>query len=265
MTALNGATIVVTRPVAQAGTLCRLIESQGGRVLSFPTLAIDAVTPDEASLANALQSDWLLFTSTNAVDFARPALSGKMPAAGSPRIAAVGAATAEALRQAGWTVDCVPASQFSSEGLLAEPLLHPVDGLTCTIVRGVGGRDILRTRLTERGAVVNYLDVYRRYCPAQEPTVLTARLGSADLDAITITSVEALANLLTLVGNEHYLLLKAVTLVVVSERIKQAAIEWGFQQVRVSDAPSDASIVETLTTLLSGEDRGRRHSRAAGN
>lgn len=214
--------------------------------------------PDSQSVIDALQSDWLIFTSVNAVDFAQPVLNGKMPRSRQLRVAAVGPATADALKKSAWTVDCMPARQFSSEGLLAEPLMQSVAGMVCTIVRGVGGREKLAATLAERGASVNYLEVYRRICPGTNANDLRARLNEGYRDVITITSTEALVNLLAIVGNAFHDALKASTLIVVSDRIKQTAIDLGFRQVIVSDAPTDEAIVETLKRLLNGENCGGR-------
>ncbi len=192
MPGLNGARVLVTRPAGQAEHLCELIESRGGVPVRFPTLLIVAHQPEGQALADAATSDWLIFTSSNAVDFAIPAFGGKMPGWRGARLAAVGAATAEALRRAGCEVACVPASEFSSDGLLAEPALQQVAGLRCTIVRGVGGRDKLAVGLRARGAAVAYLEVYSRKLPAADTGGLLADLHAKRLAAVTVTSVEAL-------------------------------------------------------------------------
>lgn len=254
---LNAAQILVTRPVGQADNLCGLIEQLGGVALRFPTLEIVEHPPEAAVLAAASQSDWLIFTSTNAVDFAIKAFNGKMPA--SPKIAAVGKATAQALENAGWRVDCVPASEFSSEGLLAEAALQTVNHKYCFIVRGVGGRDKLEQGLRRRGANVAYLEVYRRQQPTIDNRDLVKRIAEQQLDAITITSIEALQNLLTMLDNPSAKQLKAILLVAASQRIAEAAEQLGFTQIAVSQQPTDVAILETLTTLFNGENSGRRN------
>lgn len=255
--ALNGARILVTRPAAQAENLCNLIEQRGGAPIRFPTLEITESRPDPVLLDQASSSDWLIFTSTNAVDFAIKAFGGKMPALRKFKIAAVGAATAGALRQSGWPVDCVPASEFNSEGLLAEPELQTVTGMRCVIVRGVGGREKLAESLRSRGAEAIYLEVYSRWQPMANRTDFWTNIAQGRLDAVTITSIEALQNLLAMLDAESIVSLKSILLVVVSERIGQAAENFGFKQIAVSAQPTDAAILETLTTLFNGENSGR--------
>jgi len=255
---LNGAQILVTRPVAQAENLCSLIECQGGVALRFPTLEITESPPEPRMLQAAAASDWLIFTSSNAVDFAIKAFGGKMPGLHKPRIAAIGQTTANALKIAGWRVDCVPANDFNSEGLLAEEQLQDVAGKICAIVRGVGGREKLAETLRNRGAGIVYLEVYSRRIPdAADSAELAVCLASQQLGAVTATSAEALQNLLAMLDNESHALLRALPLVVVSDRIGQTAEQLGFKRIAASRQPTDAAILETLTTLLNGENSGR--------
>jgi uroporphyrinogen-III synthase len=256
-TGLNGALILVTRPVAQANKLCQMITLQGGKTLRFPTLDIRAASVDAVLIKKALCCHWLIFTSSNAVDFALKAFSGKMADLQSAQLAAVGQATANALQQAGLTVACVPHTEFSSEGLLAQPAMQNVAGQHIMIVRGIGGREKLAQTLRNRGAQVDYLEVYRRCQPKADNVQLVHALQSGQLKAITITSGEALENLLAMLDEPSAVILRKLPLLVVSDRIRQLALDRGFEQIAVSLQPTDAAILETLTTLLSGENSGR--------
>jgi uroporphyrinogen-III synthase len=261
---LQGLRILVTRPAAQAVKLCNLIEQQGGEAFRFPTLAIVGLQPEAAMLQAAIDSNWLIFTSTNAVDFAITAFGGKMPYL-KARIAAVGQSTADALRRSGLQVDCVPQTEFSTEGLLAEALFQDVSQQTCVIVRGVGGRERLAETLVERGANTVYLEVYKRCLPDADSTELTKCIAAGQLDAVTVTSAEALHNLLAMLDKEAGATLRNLPLVVVSDRIGQIAGQLGFRQVAVSRQPVDSAILETLTTLFNGENSGRSNRRRTRN
>ena len=252
-THLNGSWVLVTRPVAQADKLCQLITQQNGKALRFPTLEIEPFNVDGELIEKALHCDWLIFTSTNAVNFALRALSGKMARLHTLQLAAVGHATANALQDAGLKVACVPETEFSSEGLLAEPAMHRVVNQRIMIVRGLGGREKLAQTLRSRGAEVAYLEVYRRSRPKIDNSLLIQHVQDGSLQAGTITSAEALQNLLAMLDKETVALLQQLPLVVVSDRLKQLAQQLGFAYVIVSKQPTDAAILETLTTLLSGE------------
>src|SRR3569833_2529142 len=72
-TALQGLTVMVTRPAHQAERLCELIRAAGGEALAFPVLesgTVDDAAPDRARLARRDEFDIALFVSSNAVDHA---------------------------------------------------------------------------------------------------------------------------------------------------------------------------------------------------
>ena len=70
---LAGRTLVVTRPLEQADSLCRRIEAGGGRAIRFPVLAI-APAPDTAELEAIVprldEFDFAFFVSPNAIHHA---------------------------------------------------------------------------------------------------------------------------------------------------------------------------------------------------
>lgn len=252
---LNNARILVTRPQGQADNLCRLIAQHGGVAERFPTLEIRPVADSEVvkTRLSALANDhWLIFISANAVNFAVQANGGKIDRSGLPRVAAVGAATAKALKMHGIAVDLQPQQGFNSEALLQTPDLQAIAGQRCLIVRGQGGRELLADSLRERGATVEYLEVYRRAMPAVDCFRLTGLLQRDSLFAVTITSGEALRNLLVMLGDKASLVL-ATPLVVISDRIGQMAEQMGFQRVEVAEGPSDTAILQTLITLQRGK------------
>jgi uroporphyrinogen-III synthase len=81
MKSLNGARILVTRPVDQANKLSELIAEHGGEAICLPAVAIveheDRVNIQK-KLANLSEFQWLVFISANAVNFAVKANGGKI-------------------------------------------------------------------------------------------------------------------------------------------------------------------------------------------
>ena len=253
---LNGKRVLVTRPAHQAENLCRLIEEQEGTAIRFP--ALDIVSRDDTSeitktLANLDRFQWVVFISANAVNFALKANDGRMGRLKSVRYAAVGRSTAQAMAAAGLPVDLVPESGYNSEALLAMPQMQQVEGQNCLIVRGEGGREELANALRSRGANVEYLEVYKRIIPDIDNSEAFKQLEQNRPDVITITSGEALQNLLIMLGSGNHKLVSAIPLVVVSDRIGCAAAEMGFKRITVADSPSDAAIIEAVTTCMVGE------------
>jgi len=249
----NHYNVLVTRPAHQADTLCGLIEQQGWGAVRFPTLDIVALESNKTriQLESLSQWDWLIFISTNAVNFALRANNGKIEVFKACSIAAVGKATGKALKQAGLSVDLLPDSQFNTEGLLASTCMMQVKGKKCLIVRGQGGRETLADSLRERGAMVDYMEVYSRVIPeagASNENV-SVMLKQGRLHAITITSGDALKNLVTMIGTDLHNKLQTVPLIVISHRIKALAEEIGFKMIAVTKNPSDMAIIETVDMM----------------
>lgn len=253
---LNGAHILVTRPAHQAENLSRSIEEWGGVAVRFPTLAIVPLA-DSCTIQNTLahldRYQWLVFISANAVTMhSYYSDSVKIELFKSVRIAAIGKATAQALALAGLSVDLVPESGYNSEALLAMPQMQQMNGQSCLIVRGEGGREELATTLRSRGATVEYLDVYKRIIPALDSSQVSLLLAQDKLDVITATSGDALQNLLIMLEEKNHQQLFEVPLVVISNRIRQIAADMGFKRIAVTNSPSDAAILETVTLCVTG-------------
>ena len=249
MTTLNGMRVLVTRPAHQAENLCRLITEYGGIAVRFPTLAIvdcDDLLAIQKTLSNLEAFDGLIFISANAVNFALKANGGKIGQLKTRQIAAIGKATANALAMAGLCVDLLPENNYNSEALLALPEMQQIQGQQLLIVRGVDGREELANTLRDRGADVHYLNVYKRIIPSINNADIIASLEQNKLDVITATSGETLHNLLIMLGVAHHQQLFTLPLVVVSDRIKQIAVELGFKRIAVANSPSDEAILATI-------------------
>jgi len=253
---LTDVRVLVTRPELQAENLLRLITEHGGTAIRFPTLDIAASNHSAAAKALLQQPDkfqWLVFISANAVNFALKANGGKIPWLKSVHYAAVGQATARAMAMAGLPVDLVPEQGYDSEALLAMPQMQDVTGQRFLIVRGEGGREELSATLRSRGATVSYLEVYKRIRPDIDSAPIIGLLAQNRLDVVTVTSNEALQNLLIMIGEDNHKLLLAIPLVVVSDRIRSVAAGLGFKRITVTDSPADSAILETVTIVCNGE------------
>lgn len=222
MAALRGVAVLVTRPEHQATPLCDLLASAGADVVRLPALLIKAVNDGGWSLRKnpAGTFDVIIFTSANAVHFGA-SLVGQT---GAAMLAALGPATARALQARGLNAE-TPAGGFDSEHLLQHPRLEHAKGQRILIIKGRQGRELLRDRLTERGAVVVTAEVYERsrveYSSAELAT-LAARFAAGDIDIITATSVDvaqALVHLGTQTLRNH---LERVHWLVPGARVAQA-------------------------------------------
>ena len=100
-------------------------------------------------------------------------------------LCAIGDATAAALREAGYTVDVVPA-EFSSSGLV-ERLREEVDGTRVEVARSDHGSDVLLDGLNGAGAYVHETILYRLVRP-DSAGISVDRAAAGDLDAALFTS-----------------------------------------------------------------------------
>jgi uroporphyrinogen-III synthase/uroporphyrinogen III methyltransferase/synthase len=120
---LAGRRVLVTRAAHQAGKLSQGLRALGAEPVEVPVLEIQPPL-DFAPLDRALRSldsyDWLILTSANTVRalVERAASLGISPREGaSPKVAAVGDATATAARNAGFAVALVPET-YVAESLI---------------------------------------------------------------------------------------------------------------------------------------------------
>ncbi|MGZ9080046.1 MAG: uroporphyrinogen-III synthase, partial [Burkholderiales bacterium] len=149
--------IVVTRPAAQAAGLARLIEERGGRAILFPVLEIVDVAdrgPMNALIDRLETFDIAIFISPNAAARAMSAIRARRELPQGLQIVAIGGGSARELERRGIRSVTVPQLRADSEAALELPVLSEVRGKRIVIFRGVGGRELLRETLTERGAIV---------------------------------------------------------------------------------------------------------------
>jgi uroporphyrinogen-III synthase len=245
---LEGRTIVVTRPAAQAQAFARLLAEEGATPVVFPAIEIvDA--PDAVSLAACVERldtfDLAIFISPNAVNRAMNLVRARRAWPAGLRVAAIGRGSARELARYGFAEVLVPEHRFESEALLALPALADVAGWRVVIFRGDGGRELLGDTLVRRGASVEYAECYRRAKPDADAGELLRRWVRGGIDAVTVTSSEGLRNLFDMVGNLGRQWLRRTPLFVPHERIAATAAELGAQRV-ILTRPADDGLLEGL-------------------
>jgi len=252
MSGLAGRGVVVTRPASQVGGLASLIENRGGRALVFPLIEI--VPQYSAALDAVLRRlsgfDWAIFISPNAVRHGLAA-SGKLgnwPA--SVRVVAIGTGTRRALEAEGMTGIVAPPGLADSEALLAMSEFKHPHGQKFLIFRGEGGRELLAQTLRFRGADTEYAECYRRSKPDTDMRPLLSRWAAGEVDAISISSGESLANFVRLAGGEGLRLLEKTPLFVPHARVGEQAAALGLTRYVVA-GPSDAEVVGALVAYFS--------------
>ena len=214
----------------------------------FPLLEISA-PGDPQLLAQAIARldvyELAIFISPNAVEHALPAILARGPWPAGLVPAAIGQGTVKALAVYGVTASVAPRERFDSEALLALPEMIAVSDKRIAIFRGEGGRELLADTLSARGANVDCVACYRRSAPAAAITPLLAAWRAGRLDALTVSSSEALRNLLAALDAEGRDFLQNTPLFVAHERIAEKARALGLSSVVLTE-PSDPGMVSGL-------------------
>jgi uroporphyrinogen-III synthase len=245
-------TVLVTRPQGQAEVLCNMLEAAGAHAVHLPLMEIIERKPDADVLERLAQDksyDWLIFISGNAVQYGAGAVAllaghGNKPAA----CAAIGKATAHKLESMGIAVDLLPEEPAGSETLLACAQFENAAGLKCLIIRGEGGRELLADELRNRGATVDYLEVYRRVPIAINPQRFIELSRQDRVDIVTVTSGENLGHLTRQVPADMRDAWLKRPIIVMGERMKQQALGLGYDTV-VSTGANNQAIVDAVTAL----------------
>ncbi len=201
---LAGRRIVVTRTRKQAGALSAQLRELGAEVMELPTIRI-APPSDLRAFAELVQDahgyDWIVFTSPNGVtaffemfyklyDDARDL--------GGARIAAIGPATAQRVREFHLKVDLQP-DEYIAEGVVREFKKEgDIENLRILIARAEEARDLLPKELGAMGAIVDVAFAYRTVAETDDRTEARSRLASEGADMITFTSSSTVENFLAL-------------------------------------------------------------------
>ena len=248
---LHGVGVVVTRPHAAAEALAAPLAAEGATVWLLPALAIEDLAPTEA-LARVLGSlarfDMAIFVSANAVEKGIAAARRLAPWPQGIRIAAIGEATAQALRSAGLGPVISPAERHDSEALLALAPLQVVKGQNIVVFRGEGGREHLKEALEARGARVEYAECYRRVRPDSDPSAVVAALARGEVNAVSALSAETLENFIEMIGPAAAQQLGGVTLVVPHAAVGTHREARRFARVAVA-GHGPQGLIEALTQL----------------
>ena len=201
---LSGKRIVVTRTRKQAGALTSQLRVLGADVIELPTIRIDPPTHlrEFAELVqDAHTYDWIVFTSPNGVDaffemFFK--LYDDAREIGAAKIAAIGPATAQRVRDFHLHVDVQP-DEFVAEAVVGEFRKQGgVENLRILIARAEKARDVLPRELSKLGAIVDEASAYRTVPETRDITGARRRFLEEGADLITFTSSSTVENFLAL-------------------------------------------------------------------
>lgn len=200
----------VTRDEAADGPLSAALRAHAFAPVACPVL-VEAPPRDGQALAQAATQleryDWIVCASARAVPAVTRARGHAWPA--GARTAAVGAATARAIAQAGVVEPAVTAPGDGADALAA--VLHEAaawPGARVLVLTTDGGRRLLADRLCEWGARVDEVEAYRM--APREATAIAREWTAAAPDAVVIASPRVAATLVGAVGTEALTVLQCV-------------------------------------------------------
>ena len=201
---LFGKKIVITRSREQAGDLTQQLNELGAVTIECPT--VDLLPPRswiqlDRALKKLPEYHWIIFSSVNGVRYFFDRLWNQkkdLRVLGHLKIAAIGPATAEALRGQGIVVDLM-ARDFRAEGLLAAFRKKKMKGLKVLLSRAQEGRDLLVTGLRKLGATVDDVACYRSIPFRKSAGLLREAMQAGTIDLLTFTSSAIAENFFKLV------------------------------------------------------------------
>ena len=257
LASLQGLNVLVTRPAPQQQPIREAIESLGGHAVHFPLIDIVPLRGTEniqelEQRVRALDSyQVLIFVSTNGARLGKEWFSNyaaKIP--DKIDVIAVGPTTAKMVSTLFECTVMHSDTGMTSEDMLSLPVLKEVAGKHIGIVRGKGGRELLAMELCQRGAIVDYFEVYQREVHVYEPEELINVVHCEQINVFTITSAEALARFSDL-AIDNKAALSLIPLVVPSARLASQAERLGYKAVRNSNGADNSSMLTVLKDIAS--------------
>jgi uroporphyrinogen III methyltransferase/synthase len=255
---LGGRTVIVTRSGPRAHGLVDALQRAGAETIEVPLTrqveAADGGAALRAAARDVTQYGWVVLTSVNAVTRFMGSLRDAR-SLGRAKVAAVGPATADALRQAGVVPDLVPEEHWAP-GLIAvfpeaEPgsadvrVLFPcADQAPSTIPEG----------LAQKGWDVRRVEAYRTVAvPVADPDLLV-RMASAD--AITFTATSAVKAFVALRGADGAPVPAPPLVVCIGPTTAASAEALGLAGVVMAHDASTEGIVDALIRHLAEAPSG---------
>ena len=240
--------LLLTRPAEDCAALAETLAAQGIFSSCLPLLEI-APLPVSEKIRRAITQlpscSAVIVVSKPAARIALDLLDGAS-ALTMPWFS-VGAATAQILLDHGLDAN-FPADGDDSEALLQLPRLREAisqPGAQVLILRGEGGRELLAERLRERGASVEYLELYRRDLPAYAPDELPRRIAAERLNGLVVSSGQGFEHLRQMAG-DAWPTIAPLPLFVPSPRVAELARAAGAQTVVDCRGASAAALLTAL-------------------
>ena len=238
---------MITRPRQQTGKLSQYLAALGAEPVFFPVIEI-APMEDPGRIDQTLQElsrfDWIVFTSAKGVESVWQRLSALKLDSGifqNARLAAIGPATAEAMKERGLPVDFMP-EKYVAEAIAAG--IRQVEGLHFLLFNAEIARETLAGDLQERGAKVTRVPVYRTLAAQPDPEILAELERGVDI--ITLTSASAAQGFAQAASGQPWAWMEQAVIACIGPVTAQAARENGLAVQVVADESTFGGLAEAL-------------------
>ena len=203
---LSGVRVLVGRARSQASALSAGLKALGANVVEIPFIEIRkprSSRPLDDALRRIAEYDWLILTSVNGVDALATRLKHLRIPAKSLRhlkIAAIGPATSQAIKQLGLGTALVPKNYVAES--VVQTLRGKVEGKRVLLARARVARDVIPTELRKMGARVDVVEAYETIVPVTSQKKLRTMMRDPKRRpaVITFTSSSTVRNFVALLG-----------------------------------------------------------------
>ena len=251
---LFGKTVLVTRTRRQASALAERLTVLGAEVIEAPAIAIEP-PGDPAAVDSALNQigrfDWLVFTSPNGAEaFIGRCRQLHLDARhiGGVNIAAVGPGTDKALRENFLAADLIPAG-YTTEALGQALVGGGIGGKRVLLARADIASPRLSRMLTEAGADLTEIAVYRTVRPRALPQEALEALKAGTVDWVTFTSSSTVENFLDLADGLDLSYVKPAAIGPVTAETLEAH---GLKAVVIAEPCTIDALVEAILVFEAG-------------
>jgi len=250
-----GKGVIVTRAREQASGLVDVLRGHGACVHEFPTIAVeplDDYNEVETAILQLARYQWIVFTSVNGVKFFWQQLNAvglDSRILGGMQVAAIGPATADALRDRGINPDFIP-EKYVAEHVVEGLLKLGIQGSDVLVPRAKVAREVLPEELKKAGCNVTVLPVYETRLVQASGDEIIARLDNGDIQYVTFTSSSTVENFFELVDPEVFKKYPEVKIASIGPVTTKTVERFGFAPAL---EPEDYTIPGLVDALLADQ------------
>nr|WP_277998995.1 uroporphyrinogen-III synthase [Moorella sulfitireducens] len=240
--------------------MARQLAELGAEVLVYPAIEIrppEDWGPVDDVLARIGDFDWLIFTSVNGVRYFCRRLQERqidIRTLAGIKIAAIGPATATALRERGLNPDWQP-GEYVAEAVAAG-LGPEIKGRRVLLPRADIARPFLAEELRRQGVQVTEIAIYRTVKREGNVDAVRELLAAGKITAVTFTSSSTVKSFLELIGDNAVPLMQGVDVFCLGPVTAATAREAGLMVTATAGEYTKEGLIRAMVAYYSGGREG---------